>query len=99
MLPSQLDWTKKKNFVCVFDVLFSIYCCVQVYNAYQTLLKGLASMLQVFHGIQKCDDVVDSKSTGESSTNNDEQLDDTAANVKQNLLIFFSSTETNTRNK
>lgn len=74
--------------LCVFVyVLFSIYRCVQVYNAYQTLLKGLASMLQVFHGIQKCEDVVDSKITGEKSTNNDEQLDDPAANVKQNLLI------------
>ncbi len=44
-------------------------------------------MLQVFHGIQKCEDSVDSKSTGEKSANNDEQLDDPAANVKQNLLI------------
>lgn len=44
-------------------------------------------MLQVFHGIQKCEDVVDSKSTGEKSTSNDEQLDDPAANVKQNKII------------
>lgn len=31
-------------------------CFVQVYNAYQTLLKGLASMLQIFHGIAKGSD-------------------------------------------
>lgn len=79
---------------CLFFFLFlcfvfNIYRCVQVYNAYQTLLKGLASMLQVFHGIQKCEDVVDSKSTGEKSTTNDEQLDDPAANVKQNKIIFL----------
>lgn len=69
--------------------MFTIYRCVQVYNAYQTLLKGLASMLQVFHGIQKCDDIVDSKSSGEKSTNNDEPLDDPASNVKQILLILL----------
>lgn len=38
--------------MCTTCVLYE-YLSAQVYNAYQTLLKGLASMLQTFHGIAK----------------------------------------------
>lgn len=37
-------------YVCV---CLCVFVRAQVYNAYQTLLKGLASMLQTFHGIAK----------------------------------------------
>ncbi|XP_031622402.1 kalirin isoform X2 [Contarinia nasturtii] len=44
----------------------------EVYNAYQTLLKGLASMLQVFHGFSK-NISIEPKDTSHQETENDDE--------------------------
>lgn len=56
---------------------------MQVYNAYQTLLKGLASMLHEFHGIPKNSDSIVDKSIGRVESDNDE------SNVQLTFYVLF----------
>lgn len=57
--------------------------CAQVYNAYQTLLKGLASMLQTFHGIAK-------SSAGEGGS----QTAETSSGVPNKQLLISATGST-----
>lgn len=69
----------KKKLFC-----FWLLSIGQVYNAYQELLKGLASMLQVFHGIPK-NSAMDAVDNGHHDMDDDDE-----SNVyEQQLLSIF----------